>query len=345
MPVTLRDVAEHAGVSIGTASQALNHNPKVTPDTRQRVLDAAGELGYHPKRRVQIYNAANQDSLSVVGILTKHDVFDIALANPFYSYIYAGVEQECRKRGMSVMFSSVDVDEENHPLSWPPMIREGKIDALLLLGTMLEGTADSASDFTDIPIILIDGYASDLSFDGIVINNRGGAMQAMEHLISLGHSNIGLIGSNLHSPHSVMERREGYFQAMMKHGFDPEKFLVDSPLTRTGGADAMRWLLKHRPEITAVFVCNDDTASGAYRVIKEEGFSIPGDISVVGFDNTYICQSMTPTLTTISVPKQWMGVLGVQALLERKMYPDKPKVTTYVETELIKRESTAAPRK
>ncbi len=344
MSVTLRDVAEHAGVSIGTASQALNHNPKVTPDTRQRVLEAAGELGYHPKRRVQIYNATNQESLSVVGILTKHDVFDITLANPFYSYIYAGVEQECRRRGMSVMFSSVDVDEENHPLSWPPMIREGKIDALLLLGTMLEGAAESIADYADIPIILIDSYAPGLNFDGIVTDNRGGAVQAIEHLIGLGHSKIGLIGSNPRSPHSIMERREGYFQTMMRHGYDPETYLIDSPLTRTGGADGMRWLLKHHPDITAVFVCNDDTATGVCRVVSEEGLSIPDDISVVGFDNTYICQSMTPTLTTINVPKQWMGVLGVQALLERKLYPDKPKVTTYVETELIQRESTAAPK-
>jgi LacI family transcriptional regulator/LacI family repressor for deo operon, udp, cdd, tsx, nupC, and nupG len=141
-----------------------------------------------------------------------------------------------------------------------------------------------------------------------------------------------------------MERREGYFQAMMRHGYDPETYLIDSPLTRTGGADGMRWLLKHHPDITAVFVCNDDTATGVCRVVSEEGLSIPDDISVVGFDNTYICQSMTPTLTTINVPKQWMGVLGVQALLERKLYPDKPKVTTYVETELIQRESTAAPK-
>jgi DNA-binding LacI/PurR family transcriptional regulator len=344
MPVTLRDVAEQAGVSIGTASQALNHNPKVTAETRQRVIAAASDLGYHPKRRVQIYNTAKSDSLSVVGILTKHDVFDITLANPFYSYIYAGVEQECRRRGMSVMFSSVDVDEENHPLEWPPMIREGKIDALLLLGTMLEKAVDSISEYTDVPIILIDSYATGRSYDSIVTDNRGGAAQAVEHLIQLGHTRIGLIGSNRRSPQSILERREGYLQTMMKHGLDSEKYLIDTPLTRTGGADGMRWLLKHRSDITGVFVCNDDTATGVYQTINENGFSVPDDISVVGFDNTYICQSMTPTLTTINVPKQWMGALGVQALLERKLYPDKPKVTTHVDTELVIRKSTATPR-
>ena len=344
MSVTLRDVADHAGVSIGTASQALNHNPKVTPETRQKVISAASELGYHPRRRVQIYSPGNNESLSVVGILTKHDVFDITLANPFYSYIYAGVEQECRRRGMSVMFSSVDVDEENHPISWPPMIREGKIDALMLLGTTLVGAIDSIADYTDVPVILIDSYAPQLDYDSIVSDNGGGAMQAVEHLIAMGHTKVALLGSNRHSPHSIMGRREGYFQTMMKHGLDPEKYLVDTPLTRTGGADGMRWLLKHQPEVTAVFVCNDDTATGAYRILNENNVSIPDEMSVVGFDNTYICQSMHPALTTINIPKQWMGVLGVQALVERKLYPDKPKVTTYVETELIKRESVAAPR-
>lgn len=343
MAVTLRDVAEHAGVSIGTASQALNHNPKVTEETRQKVLSAAGELGYHPKRRVHIYSPTNQEPLSVIGILTKHDVFDISLANPFYSYIYAGVEQECRRRGMSVMFSSVDVDEENRPLSWPPMIREGKIDALLLLGTMLEDSADSIAAYTDVPVILIDSYAPDLDYDSIVTDNRGGAVKAVEHLISLGHTKIGLIGANLQSPFSILERREGYLQTMMRHGLDPEKYLVDSPLTRTGGEDGMRWLLQHRPDMTAVFVCNDDTATGVYHVANDQGVSIPEELSVIGFDNTYICQGMHPALSTINIPKQWMGMLGVQALLDRKLFPDKPKVTTYVETQLVERDSTTVP--
>jgi LacI family transcriptional regulator len=344
MPVTLRDVANYAGVSIGTASQALNHNPKVTPETRQRVIEAASELGYHPKRRVQIYSASTHDSLSTVGILTKHDVFDITLANPFYSYIYSGVEQECRRRGLSVMFSSVDVDELTRPLEWPPMIKEGKIDALYLLGTTLESAFDSIADYTDVPVILIDSYAPNQEYDSIVTDNRSGAILAVEHLFSLGHRKIAMIGSNLRSPRSIQERREGYLQAMMRHGLDPVQYLVDSPLTRTGGVDGMRWLLEHQPEVTAVFVANDDTATGVYRAIADKGLRVPADISVIGFDNTYICQGMNPALTTVNVPKQWMGVLGVQTLVERKLNPMQPTVTVYVETELIKRESTAAPR-
>jgi LacI family transcriptional regulator len=341
MSVTLRDVAELAGVSIGTASQALNHHPSVKPETRQLVYEAAGELGYKPRRRVQTF-AASDNGMSVVGILTKHDLYDITLTNPFYSHVYAGVEEECRRRGMSVMFSSIDVDEQNYPIRWPPMIKDARIDALLLVGTVLEPTVDILVNKVDVPIILIDGYAPGMALDSIVTDNIGGAKLAMEHLISLGHKNIGLIGSNLKSPTSILERREGYLQTMMAHGLDPETYLIDTPLNPTGGADGLHWLLANRPDMTAVFVCNDDTATGVYQEATAQGLKIPDDLSVVGFDNTYLAQGLAPPLTTVHVEKKWMGMLGVQALAERKLYPEKPKVTIYVETRLIVRESSAA---
>lgn len=340
MSVTLRDVAELAGVSIGTASQALNHHPSVKPETRQVVYEAAGKLGYKPRRRVQTLSGS-ANGMSVVGILTKHDLFDITLTNPFYSHIYAGVEEECRRRNMSVMFSSIDVDEQNYPVRWPPMIKDAHIDALLLLGTVLEPTVDVLVHKVDVPIILIDSYAPGMVLDSIVTDNVGGAKLAMEHLFKLGHKNIGLIGSNLKSPTSIMERREGYLQSMMAHGLDPETYLIDTPLTPNGGGDGLRWLLANRPDITAVFVCNDDTATGVYQEAAAQGLTIPHDLSVVGFDNTYMAQGLVPSLTTVHVQKKWMGVLGVQALAERKQYPEKPKVTVYVETQLIVRESTA----
>lgn len=189
---TLREVAETAGVSIGTASQALNNRPNVSSETRTRVIDAAKALGYPVRESVTPCEA----NLSVIGMLTKHDHgLDDAIVNPFYSYVELGVETECRKRGISLMMAAVDVDTQNHPVAWPAMLSEPRIDGLLLIGTFIEDTIDQIHQRLNIPIILVDSYAPRLPFDSVVIDNFHGAQTAVEYLIECGHRHIGLIGS------------------------------------------------------------------------------------------------------------------------------------------------------
>jgi len=332
--VTLRDVAQLAGVSIGTASQALNNRPNVAPETRSRVVDAAMSLGYPLKES----DSESQSPLEVIGLLVKHD-FDLPPeVNPFYAYIQAGVERACQSLNLSLMYANIEVDPSNHPVGWPAMIREQRIDGLILAGTFIEETIDSFKRHIEAPIVLVDSYAPNLPFDSIVIDNIPGAYVAVKYLIESGHRHIGLIGANDHSPPSVLERRAGYVNALRDRHIQ-DVYIEPSRLDRESGYAATQKLLQKAPQVTAIFACNDFSAIGVMHAAREMGLRVPEDLSVVGFDNIDVAKEVTPPLTTVHVHKTWMGILGVRQLLERAQNPEQPKVTVVVSTQLIARNS------
>jgi len=331
---TLRDVAELAGVSVGTASQALNHRPGVAPETRLRVLQAASELGYLIKQP-----ALSQASpISIVGLLVKHDIETPLIVNPFYSHVQAGVESECRRFGMALMYSNVEVDDKNRPIEWPALLSEQRIDGLIVAGTFIEDTLDKIKRRTELPIILLDGYAPDCLYDSVVTDNFQGAFNATQYLIEQGHTCIGLIGSTEDSTPSIRERREGYIKALMAAGIH-DTYIEESRLIREAGYEAVLRLLQRAPQITAIFVCNDETAMGVLKAARDMGRNVPGNLSVMGFDDLLMSGEISPALTTVHVYKEWMGKIGVHRLLERVQNPEMPQTTTVLPTRIIVRES------
>lgn len=337
--VRLQDVAELAGVSIGTASQALNNRPNVATETRARVIDAAKTLGYPIKRRI----APADTGLEVIGMLMKHDFGYPPSINPFYSHVQAGIEDECRRQNASLMFANIEVDSSNRPIAWPPMLSEKRVDGLLLVGTFIKDTAGILKRRPDIPIVLIDAYAPNLPYDSIVIDNDTGTRSAIEHLVQLGHRRIGLVGTNPESTPSLGERRACFRSSMQKHGLS-EAYIEDSELTQDSGCESLKRLLERAPDVTAVFAAADIVAIGALNAARDLGVEVPGELSIIGFDNIDLASVVTPTLTTVHVHKTWMGSLGVRQLLHRAAEPRHPKLTISVATELIKRDSVDVAR-
>jgi DNA-binding LacI/PurR family transcriptional regulator len=338
--VTLRDVAERAGVSIGTASQAINNRPHVSVVSRQRVLDAARELGYRVRQPVL---SSKETELEVIGMITKHDYGLPMDVNPFYMPIQLGVERECQLLGLSLMYANIEVDHQNRPVFWPTMLTEQRIDGLLFVGTFFENTVDIIQRQTRIPIVLVDSYAPNLDFDHILIDNLNGTRRMVEHLIQLGHRNIGLIGSGPDNPPGVQERVHSFITTMQAHQL-PVHYLEDSWLNRELGYQATQRLLKRAPELTALFVINDDCAIGAIHAANDLGLRVPQDISIAGFDDINLAREVTPPLTTVIVPKTWMGAMSVRRLLERAANPDQPKIYVVLSTELAIRKSVDSPR-
>lgn len=343
MSITLQDVARLAGVSVGTASQALNNNPKVTEETRARVIDAARTLGYVFKERAHAA-VTRQTDIAVIGVLSKHDVGDVSLVNPFYSHVIAGIEAECRNQGISLMISSIEVDLHNRPVEWPAMLDKKMVDGIIFIGTQVEDTAQAVRQRLDVPIVLVDSYAPDLHFDSVLTDNDQGAELAVKHLIDLGHRHIGLIGSKEQSVPSIAERRTAYIRTLQAHGIYNKDYIGNSELFRPGAHKAAILLMQQYPQITAFFACNDDTAAGVIAAAMDLGKRVPRDISVVGFDNIALAGELSPPLTTIHIHKNWMGILGVRFLLDRAANPEKPKSTTLISTQLVVRKSTAPPR-
>jgi DNA-binding LacI/PurR family transcriptional regulator len=334
--VKLNDVARLAGVSLGTASQALNQRSNVSEETRARVLEAALGLGYLK----EVVKTLQTQAISVVGMLTKHDINLQTTVNAFYSQVQAGVEQACRDYGLSLMVSAIEVDRQNRPVMLPTMIKEQHPDGLLFVGTFLDDTIASIYKDLDIPIVLIDSYAPHLPYDSVVTDNRQGTLLAVNHLVEQGHTCIGLIGSFENSAPSILERRAAYLEAVRLHSLKP--YVEDSDLLKATGYASTKRLLEHSPEVTAIFACNDEVATGVLQAARELGRSVPNNLSVIGFDNVDYAAELYPPLTTVHVHKTWMGRLGVRMLVERTKHLDQPQMTCSLATKLVLRDSVSS---
>ncbi len=339
MSVTLKAVADLAGVSIGTASQALNQRPNVAQRTRSRVLDAARSLGYPLK----VHNGETEEhQLAMIGMLVKHDVDYPVDVNPFYSHVQAGVERACRQHQINLMYAAIEVDRSNRPVAWPALVYEKQVDGLLLLGTLLDEAVDFIQQQRDLPIVLIDSYAPTVDFDTVLIDNAQGTRLMLEYLIAQGHRHIGLVGYNRNSPPSFQERHDEYRQTLKRHGI-VQSYVAESFHSTTEAYRATQALLQASPQVTAIFGCMDLAAIGALNAARDLGLRVPQEISIAGFDDIDLAAEMRPALTTIHVHKKWMGLLGLRRLLERVRTPDQPTTKTLIATHLVVRDSVAPP--
>ncbi|MEZ4677585.1 MAG: LacI family DNA-binding transcriptional regulator [Caldilineaceae bacterium] len=229
MSVTLQEVADLAGVSMGTASQALNQRPNVALATRQRVLEAARTLGYPLKLNG---NEADEPPITLVGMLVKHDINAPVEVNAFYSHVQAGVERACRRNQINLMYSAIEVDKSNRPVEWPALVNERQLDGLLLLGTLIDDALEVMQQRQNIPLVLIDSYGPASAFDMVLIDNAQGTELAMMHLLQHGHRHIGLVGYNKESPPSFQERYRAYGATLAQHGITGQ-YVAEShtPLT------------------------------------------------------------------------------------------------------------------
>jgi DNA-binding LacI/PurR family transcriptional regulator len=331
---TIQDIARQAGVSVGTVSQALNNKPGVSQETRARVLQVAESLGYQHKSRISV----SPEALSTVGLVVKKSYSqESASVNPFYSQVLMGVARESQRQNMSMMYAEIETDGYSHARSWPAL--DQRIGGILIVGISIEEPQLSGI-YEKRPVVLIDSYLPGQGFDSVITNNAQGLFSAVQHLVEMGHRHIGLIGSIPGAHPSILERRQGYLDALHYYGLT--SYIEDSNPDRQSAHDGTVRLLKRAPQITAIIGCNDQIALAATKAANELGLHVPEDISIVGFDNIDIAAEVRPALTTVAVDKALLGVLGVQSLLNRYANPDYPAINTVVGTRLIQRDSVRA---
>jgi DNA-binding LacI/PurR family transcriptional regulator len=331
----LQDVADLAGVSIGTASQALNNKALVSPETRELVIQAANQLGYELPSRVL---SQSDKEISTVGVLVKIHAGQSGPIDPFYSAILSGAEQECKRHNLNLLYSSLPVDDLSMAVEWPHLVNDQQPNGWLILGAFVQETIFELEQHLTCPVVLVDTYAHDSSYDVIVTDNVTGAYDAVTYLVKQGHHHIGLIGSAPESHPSVQQRREGYLRALADYGIE-YTYLEDSSLHSDAASFATQNLLKRAPEITAIFACNDDVAMAVMRAAHDLGRRIPDDLSVMGFGDTDPASEIIPPLTTMFVDKTLMGALGVRQLLDRKQNPTRVPLTIVLGTRLVERKS------
>lgn len=336
--VRISDIASHCGVSISTVSLVLNEKPGVSGQTRVRVLAAARQLGYPLPAPDQ---AGPNSRLKTIGMIVKIDPDLAPQANPFYSKVILGIEDVCRRTGINLLFATLPVDDNNRPVETPKLLFNENVDGLLMVGTFVDQMILSIRGAGNPPIVLVDGYSNTESFDAVVSDNFKAAYQAVEFLIHKGHRFIGLVGSEQHCYPSLKERRNGYLRALKEHGIG-EVYIGNFNINRSDGYQETTTLLQAYPHLSALFCVNDNVASAALRAVKDLGKRVPADLSVIGYDDTYISANTHPALTTMHVDTLAMGRAAVRLLAQRVDNPESARMTLTIHTWMVERESVSS---
>jgi LacI family transcriptional regulator len=261
-------------------------------------------------------------------------------ANPFYSKVILGIEDVCRRSGISLLFATLPVDQDNCAVEAPALLSNAQVDGLLLVGTFVDETINSLSGRSTPPIVLVDGYSDTDRYDQVVSDNFRAAYQAITYLIAKGHRHIGLLGSDLNCYPSLKERRNGYLRAMKENNLS-QVYIADFNINRSKGFDETIALLQEYPHITALFCVNDDVGSHAIRAVKTLGKQVPADISIVGYDDTYLALNTHPALTTMHVDTVAMGRAAMYLLALRIENPESARMSLTIHPTLVERDSVA----
>ena len=328
---TIKDVARQSGFSLSTVSLVINNSGYVRPETRDAVLKVVAELGYHPTRSAR--GLASRTSGNIGFVLTN-DHF--SQAEPFYTKIFLGTEFEARDHNYYILLTTVP--QEFTGDETPRFLLERNVDGVIIAGKVSPRLIDRVESF-GVPIILVDYELKRRRYPAVLTDNRAGARLAVQHLLASGRRTVAFLGGDVAHP-SIEERLEGYREVMAEAGRE-ETVSIDEPETRTSsGVAALQQLWERGVRPDAVFAANDAMAIGAMQFLKAQGVRIPDDVALVGFDDIDSCLLLEPALSSVRVPKEEMGKLAVQSLVQQIQSKSQTVVTVHVPVELVVRASS-----
>jgi len=332
---TIRDVAERAEVSVATVSHVINGTHFVSPELRQRVLNAIEALDYRPNRLAQALSKQNIPLLALI-------VPDIS--NPYWSHVARAVQDLTDEHDYSVIVCSTDGLLKREVRFLRSL--SGWIGGLILHPYHVTHKHVNRYMGDDIPVVIIGDFLTarghPKNWDWVGGDNEGGAQAAVEHLIELGHRRIAFIQGPSGTPTGT-RRLAGFRRAFELAGLSmDENLLIPGDYTRDAGRAGMRVLLDAGHPPTAVFCANDLIALGALETARQYGCRVPQDISIIGFDDIDEAERVTPSLTTIQQPPRRLGVAAAETLIERLKGRTEPRRVA-LKFSLVVRESTAPP--
>ncbi|MBO3083226.1 LacI family DNA-binding transcriptional regulator [Cellulomonas fengjieae] len=333
--VTLSDVAREAGVSLATASRAINGsaNRTVRADLRERVLEAAARLRYTPDANAQAMARGRTTSVGLV----VHDI-----ADPYFSSIAAGVTRAADREGLQVTLTSTQHDPARESVL-VDLLKRQRARAIVIAG----GRLDDESINDELRAALADYRAGGgsvaligqpiLGVDAVVVANAQGAADLARALHGRGYRRFAILAGPAH--HLTARERSDAFRGALAELGDPvpDDAVVPSAFTHAGGEDAMHHLLRRGDLPELVFAVNDVMALGALAACRESGVRVPDDIALAGFDDISTLRDVVPALTTVRVPLVEVGIAATELALADPS--DEPRLT-HVPTQVVLRDST-----
>jgi LacI family transcriptional regulator len=332
--LTIREIAEAAGVSAMTVSRVLNKRPDVAPATREKIEQLVAEAGFVRSRAARAMRKGRH------GLI---DLVVLSLDSAYILEIIRGVEEALEPTGLRLVISATN-GEDQRERQWLAKISDGWTDGAILVLAQGQSARVQSLRRRRTPFVVVD-HQGELGphVPSVGATNWAGARSATEYLLSLGHRRIGFIGG---SPTlgCAQERASGYQAALKAEGIEPDPDLVrpGTFLHESGYEQTMALLDLPRPP-TAIFAGNDTMAFGCYSALRARGVRVPDAISVVGFDDVLVAPLVVPPLTTVRQPLADMGRFAVSMLLRQIEGIPLDALRVELATSLVVRESCSAP--
>lgn len=329
MTVTIKDIARMAGVSHTTVSRALNDSPLIHEDTKRKIRAIAERLDYTPN-----YSAKSLVLARSYHIGLFFSTLSKGTSSNFFHETVKGVHRAVNSK-YHLIVNAIDDYDGNYST-----VTRKTFDGVIVMSqsdddeSFIRNVADKR-----IPLVVLNRNAERLSPVNVLADDKAGVFRAVEYMIGQGHRRIAIIEGKP-SFKSSQARKEGYVQALRQYGIEPEPALrAEGGYTLEGGYAAMKRLLAAKRLPTAVFCSSDEMAVGAIKAIVDGGLTVPGHISVAGFDDDVFSAFLSPALTTVKRPVETISRIGAEKLLADIERGAPAKETLFVETELVVRES------
>ncbi len=326
--VSIKDVAEAAGVSTATVSRVLSNGLHVRPEVRERVMATVERLGYRPNL---VARSLRSQQSSTIGLIVSD------ISNPFFTAISRAVEDTAYDQGFSVLLCNTDENPEKEAI-YLNLMRDTAV-----AGAIMSPTRQTIANFADshlpFPIVVVDRSISNGDVDAVLLDNVDAAYSLVTHLIEHGYKRIAALCSEMSTG---LERQVGYEKALRAHGLAPKsEYMKYVPPKAEAGYTATLKMLDLAEPPDALFTVNSLIAEGALQAIRERNLTIPDDIALVSFDETTWSSLVQPAITLISQPTYEIGKTAAELLMQRIADPCRPTRQVILKGQLLVRGSSA----
>lgn len=329
----MREVAKKAGVSLATVSRVLNNTQYIAEETRQRVLETVREFNYFKNVHARRLATGRSD---LFGLVISE------IANPYFPEIIRGYQAMAWNRGFDVLICNTEYDRERTK-AVIRKLRESDVRGVAIVTSSVDKSMTSELTAAGIPVVLCNSEPASKLVGNISIKYEHGLKKAIEHVVELGHRRSAVIAGPADN-RTAVTIKDALVSGLTARGMKPV-CVLESDYRVDAGASAVREILSRREIPTVLFCGNDLIAMGAMSALEEAGARVPEDVSVIGIDDIFFAYLARPPLTTISVPREQLGIKAFEAL-DRMLKLKRQKGSNYVlETDLVVRKSTATVRR
>lgn len=301
---TIKDVAKAAGVSVSTASYAMNGSSKISEATRAKVLEAARQLNY---QKNGLATDLKRSSTKTIALILND------LSGPYYSELIRGVQETALENGYDLIACSSFGGKESTAIKF---LREKRVDGVIVSAHNLHDEPIVESARQSFPVVVLDRQLQGEHIYNVLVDNEQGGYKATEHLIQCGCKQISYIsGASNSYDHKL--RFQGFMRALADYGLEySPKMNISGKFTIDGGYMATKLLIAQRNLPEGIFYANDEMAVGGLKAFEEAGIRVPEDISIIGFDDIFLAEHVNPPLTTIRQPKYEAGALAAHLIMK-----------------------------